>query len=80
MMRATCFLLFGLSLAVGTEAQFDRSCPATGANLVHREPIVIWDVTGEKFLGQRVHQHLVVHNDGVASVSNLRTGDIPPSS
>jgi hypothetical protein len=90
-MRTMCSLLFGLSLAVGAEAQFDRSCPEDAENTItgndqaasslcgnfqQSEPIVMWDVTGVSFPWGFVHGNLVVYNNGIASVSSLLTGDV----
>ena len=86
-MRTVCSMLFGLSLAVAAEAQPKQSCSgdahagngldavACTNNVVRREPIVMWDVTGYNLAG-RVHGRLVVYNDGVTSVSSLGNGDV----
>ena len=84
MMRTVCSLLFGLSLAVGAEAQpCGPTDPAICVNVQRREPIVMWDVTGYTLAGTLVHGRLVVYNDGVASVSSgngdVRTEAVAPA-
>jgi hypothetical protein len=87
-MRTVCSVLLGLSLAVAAEAQPKQSCSgdaiagngldanvACTSNVVRREPIVMWDVTGHNLAGP-VHGRLVVYNDGVTSVSSLGNGDV----
>jgi hypothetical protein len=82
MTSTVCSVLFGLSLAVGAEAQSDRSCSDDSVdiavctnNVLRREPIVMWDVTGHTLAGP-VHGRLVVYNDGVTSVASLGNGDV----
>jgi hypothetical protein len=84
MMRTVCSLLFGLSLAAGAEAQpCAPTDPATCVNVQRREPIVMWDVTGDTLAGTLVHGRLVVYNDGVTSVSSgngdVRTEGVAPA-
>ena len=84
MMRTVCSLLFGLSLAVGAEAQpCGPTDPAICVNVQRREPIVMWDVTGYTLGGSLVHGRLVVYNDGVTSVSSgngdVRTEGVAPA-
>ena len=90
-MRTVCSVLLGFSLSVAAEAQSEQACPvatvptfntdgvkanvACTSNVVRREPIVMYDVTGYNLAGP-VHGRLVVYNDGVTSVSSLGNGDV----
>jgi hypothetical protein len=81
MMRRLDSLLFGLTLAVGAQAQATVEGPGSPTALSDcgsfqkNEPIVVWDVTGATLMGS-VHASLVVYNSGVASVASARTGDV----
>lgn len=49
-----------------------RTASAGGAgcgNVLPREALVVYDVTGFSFIGALIHQHLVVYNDGTAAIS-----------
>jgi len=83
MMRTVCSLLVVFSLAAGAEAQqCAQAETASCANTQRREPIVMWDVTGNTVAGP-VHGQLVVYNDGVTSVSSgnggVRTEAVAPA-